>query len=61
MAICVTGQMQGITLIGKDGNPVRNSILWNDIRSERETNELNKNLVKLWENNWFSCDSRFDC
>jgi xylulokinase len=47
VAICVTGQMQGITLIGKDGNPVRNSILWNDIRSERETNELNKKFGEI--------------
>jgi xylulokinase len=49
VAVSVTGQMQGITLIGKDGNPVRNSILWNDIRSERETNELNKKFGEIME------------
>ena len=45
-----TGQMQGITLLVKMG--IQFGIdLWNDIRSE--TNELNKNLVKLRENNCF--------
>ncbi len=41
IAIGITGQMQGITLIGTNGEPVRNSILWNDIRTVAETNELN--------------------
>jgi len=39
-AIGVTGQMQGITLIDKNNEPVRNSILWNDIRCEKETAAL---------------------
>ncbi len=41
-AVCVTGQMQGITLLGDDGRPVRNSILWNDNRCEAETADLNR-------------------
>lgn len=49
VAISVTGQMQGITLIGEDGEPVRNSILWNGIRCESETNELNKKFGKIFE------------
>lgn len=48
-AIGLTGQMQGITLIGKDGKAVRNSILWNDIRTESETSELNKKFGKIFE------------
>jgi xylulokinase len=39
-AIGVTGQMQGITLLDKDNEPVRNSILWNDIRCEKEMTVL---------------------
>ena len=39
-AIGVTGQMQGITLLDKNYEPVRNSMLWNDIRSEKETAAL---------------------
>jgi hypothetical protein len=31
---------QGTTLIGKDGNAVRNSILWNDLRSCIEAEEI---------------------
>jgi len=49
VAIGVTGQMQGITLIGEDGGPVRNSILWNDTQSEPETEELNKKFGKFFE------------
>lgn len=41
VAVGVTGQMQGVTVVGKDGAPVRNSILWNDTRCEQETKELN--------------------
>lgn len=48
-AVSVTGQMQGITLLGKDGEPVRKSILWNDIRCEHETNELNAKFQDIFE------------
>lgn len=49
VAVSVTGQMQGITLLGHDGEPVRNSILWNDFRCENETNELNNKNQELFE------------
>jgi xylulokinase len=35
-AVGVDGQMQGITLVNRDCDPVRDSILWNDTRSDRE-------------------------
>ncbi len=41
-AICATGQMRGLTLISHDGQPVANSILWNDTRCEEEAEELRK-------------------
>ncbi len=37
-----TGQMKGITFIGRDGKPVRNSILWNDLRNLGEVEEIEK-------------------
>ena len=49
VAVSVTGQMQGITLLGHDGEPVRDSILWNDFRCEKETDELNKKNKTLFE------------
>ncbi|MCP4750675.1 MAG: hypothetical protein GY866_07275 [Proteobacteria bacterium] len=47
-AIGVTGQMQGITLIGSNGEPVRNSILWNDFRAVAETSELNRRFEDVF-------------
>ena len=41
-AAAVTGQMQGVTLIGKDGETVRKSVLWSDTRSRDEAAELNR-------------------
>lgn len=38
--VCVTGQMRGPTFIDKSGNPVRPSILWNDLRCDVEVSEL---------------------
>lgn len=49
VAVSVTGQMQGITLLGADGEPVRDSILWNDIRCEKETNLLNEQFQSIFE------------
>jgi xylulokinase len=40
-AICVAGQMRGVTLIDSLGNIVRNSILLNDLRNVNEVNEIN--------------------
>ena len=47
-ALSITGQMQGITLIGVDGSPVRNSILWNDTRCAGEVDELNEKHSRLF-------------
>jgi xylulokinase len=40
----ITGQMRGITLIGKDGASIRPSILWNDRRCTGEVDELRRDL-----------------
>ena len=42
VTVGVTGQMQGTTLVDRDCNPVRNSILWNDTRSEAEATWFNE-------------------
>ncbi len=39
-AVGATGQMKGATFIGRKGQIVRNSILWNDLRSVEEVREL---------------------
>jgi xylulokinase len=38
--IGLSGQQHGATLIGKDGKPLRPSILWNDARSYRECEDI---------------------
>lgn len=40
IGIGVTGQGEGCWLIGKDGNPVQNAILWCDGRAVNEVNEI---------------------
>jgi xylulokinase len=42
-----TGQMKGVTFIGQDGQPVRNSILWNDLRNLQEVKALRGRHGKL--------------
>lgn len=39
--ISFSGQMHGLTLLDKDGNVIRNAILWNDQRSTKEVDYLN--------------------
>lgn len=39
-AVCLTGQMRGLTLIGYDQKPVANAILWNDTRCGGEVETL---------------------
>lgn len=39
-AVGVTGQMRGLTFIGKSGAPIRNSILWNDTRCTAEAEAI---------------------
>ncbi|MBS4221731.1 xylulokinase [Lederbergia citrea] len=43
---CVTfsGQMMGCVLVDRDGNPLRNAIIWADMRAEEETCKLQSNL-----------------
>jgi xylulokinase len=46
-AVGATGQMKGVTFIGHDGQPVRNSILWNDLRNIEEVKTLQGRHGKL--------------
>ncbi|GIT40080.1 MAG: hypothetical protein Ct9H300mP8_12760 [Gammaproteobacteria bacterium] len=43
-AIGLSGQMHGATLTNKDGEPLRNAILWNDARADKECAELEKRV-----------------
>jgi len=47
LAVGTTGQMKGVTFIGRDGQPVRNSILWNDLRNLDEVKALQSRHGKL--------------
>lgn len=40
MAVGVTGQMRGLTCIGRDGEVARNTILWNDTRCYKQVNAI---------------------
>jgi len=44
VGVGITGQMRGITLIGKDGQSIRQSILWNDRRCAGEVDELRRDF-----------------
>ncbi len=48
-AVGPTGQMKGVTFLGADGRPVRNSILWNDLRDLAEVAELKERCGALLE------------
>ncbi|MGD0724787.1 MAG: FGGY family carbohydrate kinase [Spirochaetia bacterium] len=41
-AVAATGQMKGATFIGRSGQVVRRSILWNDLRNRAEVEELKR-------------------
>lgn len=43
-SVCATGQMQGATFLDSEGKPVRPSILWNDLRSVAESDEINEKM-----------------
>ncbi|MCX6090621.1 MAG: xylulokinase [Candidatus Atribacteria bacterium] len=49
IALAPTGQMRGLTFIGKKGEVVRNSILWNDLRCQEEVNHINSSSRTLVE------------
>lgn len=42
LGISFSGQMHGSVFLDKDGNVIRNTILWNDQRTIEETNKLNE-------------------
>ena len=43
-SVCATGQMQGATFLDNKGKPARPSILWNDLRSVVESDEINEKM-----------------
>ncbi|MGJ4929399.1 xylulokinase [Bradyrhizobium sp. HKCCYLS2038] len=45
--IGLSGQMHGATLLGRDGQPLRPAILWNDGRSQDECAELERRCPEL--------------
>jgi xylulokinase len=45
--IGLSGQMHGATLLGRDGQPLRPAILWNDGRSQLECAELERRCPEL--------------
>jgi xylulokinase len=47
VAVGVTGQMRGLTFIGKSGKPARDSILWNDLRCTMEVGDITKQIPDL--------------
>ncbi len=49
-AVGTTGQMRGITFIDSAGKVVRNSILWNDLRCEKEVEDIRKGAGDIVEN-----------
>jgi len=46
VAIGLTGQMHGLTLLDTDGEPLRPAILWNDQRTGRQCDEIRHRLGK---------------
>ncbi len=49
-AIGISGQMHGVTIINREGQPVSNSIIWADQRSIRECEELKERFGKEIKN-----------
>ena len=52
--ISFSGQMHSLVLIDEQGLPLRNAILWNDVRTtsqcKRITDELGENLIRITKN-----------
>lgn len=44
--ICVAGQMHGLVALDENNEVIRNAILWNDGRSDKETSYLNEVIKK---------------
>lgn len=49
-AISFSGQMHSMVLLDKDNKPIRNAILWNDVRTKKECEFLNKNYSNELKN-----------
>lgn len=47
--ISFSGQMHSLVLLDKCGKVLRNAILWNDVRTTAECNEIMKDSLKLFE------------
>ncbi|MBQ7364153.1 MAG: FGGY-family carbohydrate kinase, partial [Clostridia bacterium] len=45
-AVSFSGQMMGCLCVDKDGKPLRRSLIWADMRSTKEANEIARNLSK---------------
>lgn len=43
-AIGLTGQMHGLTLLDRTGNPLRAAILWNDQRTQSQCDEIHRRI-----------------
>ncbi len=43
VAFSFSGQMHGLVILDEDGNVIRPAILWNDSRSQKQTDYLNEN------------------
>lgn len=48
-AISIGGQQHGMVLLDSDGNVIRPALLWNDTRSAKEANDLNKEIPNIAE------------
>jgi len=51
VALSATGQMQGCTFIGKDGNSVRDSLLWYDTSPDKEVTQFNDKYEEIFRRN----------
>ena len=49
LALSISGQMHGATLLDKEAKILRNCILWNDTRSSKECDEMEQNCSNLRE------------
>ena len=47
LALSISGQMHGATLLDKKAKVLRNCILWNDTRSSKECDEMEKKFINL--------------
>ena len=48
-AISIAGQQHGMVALDKDGNVIRDALLWNDTRSDRAAEKLNQEIPDIHE------------